>query len=322
MITRTRVSARRRFLCGVTAAANLWPFGAGAETAKIARVGLLGYAADWAPFDREMRALGYVEGKTIMFERRPVATGAAAATAELLARDPDAIVAGSAPLGLAAKRATARIPIVVVRMADPIELGLVASLAKPGGNITGFTTQSAELSPKRLDFVKEMVPKVRHVVLLGRGGNQAFTLSVERSREAARALGVSIFVIRVTPGQPVSTSFPEIAAQRPDALLVLQGFVDVRTELAAFALERRIPAMFLEREFAEAGGLVSYGPSYADLFRRSAIYLDKILKGAKPADLPVEQPTKFELVLNLKSAKTMGFTFPEALLARADEVIE
>jgi putative tryptophan/tyrosine transport system substrate-binding protein len=320
MMARDRIGARRKFLCGVAAAA-LWPIGASAE-AKMPRVGLLGHAPDWAPFHRQMQALGYVEGKTVVYEHRPVAAGAAAAASELVAREVDAIVAGSAPLGLAAKRATTRIPIVVVRMADPVELGLVTNLARPDANVTGFTTQSAELSPKRLELLKEMLPEIRRVVLLGRGGNPAFTLSVERSREAARALGISVFAVRAPPGQAVSESFPAVLDHRPDALLVLQGFVDGRAQLADFALEHRIPALYLERDFTEAGGLLSYGPSYADLFRRAALYLDKILKGAKPADLPVEQPTKFELVLNLKTATAMAFTFPPTFLVRADEVIE
>jgi putative tryptophan/tyrosine transport system substrate-binding protein len=322
MMSRDRVSARRRFLCGVAAAA-LWPLGANAE-AKIPRVGLLGHASDWVPFHRQMRDLGYAEGRNVRFEPRSIeiASGrAGAAAAELVALNVDAIVAGAAPFGLAAKRITSRIPIIVVRMADPIGLGLVASLARPGANVTGFTTQSAELSQKRLEFLKEMLPGLARVVLLGTAGNPAFALSVEQVKEAARPIGVSIFAVGARQGEHAA-AFAAIRSQRPDAMMVLQGFVEIRERLAAFALEHRIPAMYLEREFSEAGGLLSYGPSYADLFRRAALYLDKVLKGTRPADLPVEQPTKFELVLNLKTAKVMNFTFPATFLVRADAVIE
>jgi len=320
MRRRNPMSARRTVLAGMTAAA-LWPLGAGAE-AKAPRVGLLGHAPDWAPFHRQMRDLGYTEGKDILFEARPVASGRAPELAAgLVAMGVDAIVAGAAPYGLAAKRATSRIPIIVVRMADPIGLGLVESLARPGANVTGFTTQSAELGPKRIEFLTEMLPDLKRLVLLGTLGNPAFALSVDEARKAARAAGVSVVPVAAKPGEPIP-ALKSVLDPRPDALMVLQGFVEERAQLAAFALEHRLPAMYLVREFAEAGGLVSYGPSYADLFGRAAIYLDKILKGTKPGDLPVEQPTKFELVLNLKTAKAMDFTFPSVLLARADEVIE
>jgi putative ABC transport system substrate-binding protein len=314
------MKARRTVLAGMTAAA-LCPLGANAE-ARVPRVGLLGHAPDWAPFHRQVRELGYTEGKSIAFELRHALDGTAAKmAADLVALDVDAIVAGAAPYGLAAKRATSRIPIIVVRMADPIGLGLVASLARPGANVTGFTTQSAELGPKRLEFLREMLPDMKRLVLLGTLGNPAFPLSVEEVRQAARAAGVAIIAVAAGPGEPIRALRP-VLDQRPDALMVLQGFVESRFELTAFALEHRLPAIYLVREFSEAGGLVSYGPSYADLFRRSALYLDKILKGASPADLPVEQPTKFELVLNLKTAKAMSFTFPAAFLVRADAVIE
>lgn len=316
---------RRDLLFGALAAAL--PGAAAAQSrGRVPHIGLVGSPGEWAPFLSQLKDLGYVEGRNVVLTV-DADTGQgeepyAAAVADLVRRQVDIIVASSGIAGgLAAMRATSRVPIVIVRMTDPVRMGLTPSLARPGGNVTGFNTQSAELSAKRIELLKEIVPGVSRIVVLGVEETAALALSLEQSEVAARALGVTLSPIGVRRGEFDAVA-PQLLAARPDALLVLQGLGVDHAALFAFALRNRLPTVTIERISAEAGGLMSYGPSYAELFRRAAIYVDKILRGANPADLPIEQPTKFELVINMKTAAALGIAVPLSFLARADEVIE
>jgi putative ABC transport system substrate-binding protein len=313
--------SRRDIVCGLGALAGaaFLALAGRAQTPPARRVALVGAASFWDDFVRGLHELGYRDGREVVFEVLPV--GEPGLAAELARRSIDVIVASSYIAGgLAAKKATSETPIVIVRMADPVGVGLVATLARPGGNVTGLSTQSAELMAKRLELLKETIPTVARVVIVGIAGNPVFRMSTEQARGAARSLGIVLDGVAVDP-RDYARAFAEIQKTAPDALLVTQGIGD-QSGIADFALRNRLATISLDRDLAEAGILLSYGPNYADLFRRAAAYVDKILKGAKPADLPVEQPTKFELVVNLKTAKALGVTIPQSILLRADEVIE
>jgi putative tryptophan/tyrosine transport system substrate-binding protein len=207
---------------------------------------------------------------------------------------------------------------------DPVGNGFVASLARPGGNITGLSIVAPELSGKRLEFLKEILPKLARVAAVGNLSDVGNAQLLKETELAARTIGVKLQYLDVGDAKDIENAFREASTERADALFLLPSFVfnSYRTEIAAITVKSRLAAVFYQKEFVEDGGLVSYGMSYTDLFRRAAIYVDKILKGAKPADLPVEQPTKFELVINLKTAKALGVTIPPSLLGRADQVIE
>ena len=239
----------------------------------------------------------------------------------------DLILAGSTPHARAAQQATRTIPIVVPVMGDPVADGLVASLARPGGNITGMTALGPELTAKRLDLLKVALPRLTRVAILWHPGalSESTTSNMlNATAAAARTLQMEAPLVRVDGPDQLDSAFSAMTREHPGALLVLQSsmFFTERRRIVDLAVKHQLPTMFNAREYAELGGLMSYGANVADLFRRSATYVDKILKGAKPADLPVEQPTKFELVINLKTAKALGLTIPPSLLARADEVIE
>jgi putative ABC transport system substrate-binding protein len=323
---------RRRFLLtslggtlAATRAVNAQQLG------RIARIGLLGgLYSDSDPFieafKQGLRELGYVEGQNIKIEYR-LAEGKTerlpSLAADLVRLKVDVIVAGSQG-AVAAKQATTAIPIVMPIITDPVRLGLVASLARPGGNVTGLATQNEELPGKWLQLVKETLPKASRVAVLFHptydGGVQ-----LRASEVAARALGILLQTLKVEGPDDFTTAFAEVQKNRAEALIVSSSplFYLHRARLVEFAAKYRLPAMYHQSEFVVAfGGLMSYAPDFRDLFRRAAIYVDKILRGAKPADLPVEQPTKFELVINLKTAKTLGLSIPPSLLARADQVIE
>ena len=312
----------------------LAPLVAEAQAGKVYRIGFLGLpsAADTpelvAAFRHRLRDLGYEEGKNISIEYR-WAEGRddrlPALAAELVRLKVDVIVASATPPAKAAQGATDRIPIVFIAVADPIGVGLVANLARPGRNITGFTTTNVELSAKRLEFLKAAVPNLTHVaVLVNRTNPQAPSLRKQTERGSS-SLGLELQILEVESAENLPRVFKSIFP-RVGALLVLPdpllGSGDRQTQIAALALKHRLPTMERDRSFVAAGGLMSYGPNAADLFRESARHVDKILKGTKPADLPVEQPTKFELVINLKTAKAIGLTIPQSLLGRADQVIE
>jgi putative ABC transport system substrate-binding protein len=277
-------------------------------------------------FIRGLQDLGHTEGKNIFIEYR-FAEGKADRLPELavdLVRSKlDAIFAGGPPAILALKQATKTIPVVFFSTSDPIGLGIVASLAHPGGNFTGMSALASDLWPKRLELLKEISPRLSRVAMVWNKGNAAMNLEAKATEEVAGALGVALQDRGIRDPNELEMIFAAMAKDRPDAFLALVDAVlnSHQKRILDFLAANRLPAIFESKEWVEAGGLVSYGPNYADLFRRAAVQMDKILKGAKPADLPVEQPTKFELVINLKTAKQIGLTIPPNVLARANTVI-
>jgi putative ABC transport system substrate-binding protein len=279
-------------------------------------------------FRHGLREHGYIDGRNVFIEYRYAS--ARSQSLDVLARElvqlkVDVIVTEGTPPTLAARRATDSIPIVVTSAGDLIGTGLVASLARPGGNVTGLTLQSPELSGKRLAFLRDLVPSGNSVaMLLNRGNRLLHPLVWQETETAAKALKLTLHRFEVERPDDFEAAFAEMLKQHAVAVLVPLDpmFNDQRERLISLAAKSRLPAMFGERLNVDAGGLVSYGPSYAALYRRAATYVDKILRGAKPADLPVEQPTKFELVINARTAKALGLTIPQALLLRADQVIE
>jgi putative ABC transport system substrate-binding protein len=334
------VISRRRFLTGVATA--LTPMGAAAhaqeykaqQAAKVARIGYLTVNLS-APqlheaFRQGLRDLGYVEGRNVVIEYRD-AEGKPerlpALAAELVALKVDVIVVASTPPALAAKQATKTIPIVFTAVGDAVTDGLVASLARPGGNVTGLSTAGPDLVGKRLEQLKQAVPGVSRVAVLWqpRGlGERTEKEMLKEAEVAGRALGVRLQFVEARGPADLDRAYSEMTKARARALAVLATpmFISERRRLVDLAAKNRLPTVYLFREFVDAGGLMAYGANLADVFRRAATYVDKILKGAKPADLPVEQPTKFELVINLKTAKALGLTIPPSLLQRADEVIQ
>jgi putative ABC transport system substrate-binding protein len=234
------------------------------------------------------------------------------------------VVTATGEAALAAKQATSSIPIVTATSPDPVALGLVASLARPGGNVTGVISIITELTGKRLELLKQLIPRASRVAILHDPDNRASTLQVREAERAGPALGIVVQSVDVRDQRDFDAAFLTIKRARTDALIlgVNTPFIAQRRRLAELAVLHRLPMVTPAKEYAEAGGLLSYGTDYPDLFRRAATYVDKILKGAKPADLPIEQPTKFELIINLKTAKALGLTIPPSLLQRADQVIE
>jgi putative ABC transport system substrate-binding protein len=301
------------------------------QTAKLPTIGLLAASTPStdghriAAFSQRLRELGWTEGRNIAFEYR-WAEGRSARFAELAAElvrlKVDVIVTWGTPI-YAAKQATSVIPIVFPVAGDPVGTGLVASLARPGGNLTGFSTQHSEMQIKRLEILRQIVPNLRRLAIMGNIGTPGAVVAMRELREMAPTLGLQVTVSEVRQAEDLAPAFQTLKG-RADALLVYPDvlFNKNRDRVAALALDARMPTMHGFREPVEAGGLLSYGPDYLELFRGTADYVDKILHGAKPADLPVEQPTKFELVINLKTAKALGLTIPPALLQRADQVIE
>jgi putative ABC transport system substrate-binding protein len=308
------------------------------QAGKVARIGYLLTGALDAPETREplnafrqgLRERGYVEGENIVIEYR-TAEGRVERFPEL-ARDlirlkVDLIVAGATPTARAAQQATTTIPIVAFAMGDPVGDGLVASLGRPGGNVTGSTFLGPQLVPKRLELMKELMPKLARVGVLWHPGAFADRTMKEMWKEteaAARTLGIQLHPAEVRSTAELDAAFTRMARERVEAVLQFPSTLlfNERARLVALAAKHHIPAMFNAKEFVKLGGLIGYGADLPDLIRRSAAYIDKILKGAKPGDLPVEQPTKFEFAINLKTARALGLTIPPSLLLRADQVIE
>ena len=298
---------------------------------KVPRVGVLGEQSSREPrleaFRQGLRELGYIEGRNIVIEYR-YAHGVVARfpelTMELLGLKVDVLVVGGTGAAHAAKSQTTTVPIVFAIGGDPVGTGLVTSLARPGGNATGLSALVAETSGKQLELLKAVTPKISRVAILINPANSGSRLPVTRTREAARALALDLRVLEVRRQNELASAFAALTAWRAGAVLVVSDplFGNELTEISRLAATYQMPTIYNRREFAEAGGLLAYGPSYSDNYRRAATYVDKILKGAKPADLPVEQPTRFELVINLKTAKVFGITIPHSVLVRADEVIE
>ena len=278
--------------------------------------------------DEGLRDLGYVEGRNVAFERR-FAEGKQerlpGLAAELVRLNVDVIVTGSNPVIAAVKQATARIPIVMAVSRDPVGAGFIASLARPGGNITGLSNDpSPDIHGKNMELLKEAVPRISRVAYLWNPDPPGAETYRQVAEAAARTLGVTLQPLEVRGRNEFEDAFAAMARARADAVLVVQDpiFLSARGQVVLLAARYRLPAVYGNREYAEVGGLMSYGPNVARQFRRAAVYVDKILKGAKPADLPVEQPTTFELVINLKTAKALGLTIPASVLARADQVIQ
>jgi len=322
---------RRTFLSALGLLAS--PLAAEAQQGgKVYRVAFLGNSTAAleanlvGPFREGLRDLGYVEGRNILIEYR-WAEGKyerfPALIAELAALKVDVIVTAGTPAALAVKKTTPSIPLVMAAVGDPIGVGLVASLARPGGNATGLSAIAPELEGKRLELLREVVSKLSHIAVLWNPDNPLHAGSLKETRAAAQVLGIKVQLLGVRVSEDFPAAFAAILRERPGALLVLADriFLHNRARIVDFEAKHRLPGVYAYRELVEAGGLMSFGPSYAGMHRRAATYVDKILKGAKPADLPVEQPTRFELMINLKAAKALGLKIPPSLLARADEVI-
>jgi putative tryptophan/tyrosine transport system substrate-binding protein len=329
----TAFIGRREFITLLGGAAAAWPHAAGAQQAgKLPTIGFLGQTtrsggSEWvAAFVQRLHELGWNEGRTIAIEYR-WAEGREERFAEIAAEfvrlKVDIIVTSGTPQVVAAKQATSVIPIVFAAAGDPVAGGLVASLARPGGNATGLSSLVADLAGKRLELLREFVPGLRHLAIMGNVGNPLSVLEMREVQAAAGTLGLEVHTFEIRRAQDVAPAF-EALKGRADALYVcIDALVNAnRIRINTSALGARLPTMHGSRDYVEAGGLMSYGPNYPDLFRRSADYVDKILHGAKPGDIPVEQPTKFDLVVNLTTAKALGLDVPTTLLARADEVIE
>ena len=321
---------RRAFIGHVAAGLLVSPATTFAQqTAKVSRIGVLANAesAAWDGFRRGLLELGYVDGRTVTMEWR-WADGKTerypALAAELVQLKVDLIVTSSTPATLAAKHATSSIPILMLNSAHPDKIGLVESLARPGGNITGFSNVAPELAGKKQQLLKELVPKVSRLAVLWNPANPIEVMGLRDMQAAAAAVGLEILSIEVRGPEDYPAAFAAVTAGRADALHAFVNPVNSRNYqlIVDFAFKNRLPGSFEERSFVVAGGLFSYGSSFTDTYQRSAIYVDKILKGAKPAEMPIQQPTKFEFVINLKTAKALGLTVPQSLLLRADEVIE
>jgi putative ABC transport system substrate-binding protein len=321
---------RREFLTVVSAGIAVWPIRALAQLSeKTWRMGFIsqGYEKFYDALFEGLRDLGYTEGRNLVVERR-YAEGRAERFAEfaeeMVRQKVDIIVVTTTPAALAIKKATTTIPVVFPNAISPVESGVVASLAHPGGNVTGGAAQTAALSTKRLEILKEVVPGLSRVAVLWNMGNPALAYPWRQTQAAAGELAIVLRSLEVREPKDITSAFATIAEDTPDALIVLQDALTLqhRTEIIDFAIQKRLPGMFVAKEWVTVGGLMSYGENLADMYHRGAYFVDKILKGAKPADLPVEQVTRFELVLNLKTAKAMGLNIPPTFLATADDVIE
>jgi putative ABC transport system substrate-binding protein len=318
---------RREFIILVGGAAA-WPLAAHAQQGqRVWRIGIIGDTAMWNHFRRGLRDLGYIEGRnvTIEYQSTEERPDRLAAVATELARLPvDVFVTTGTPETYAAKQVTATIPIVMTMVGDPVRAGFVTSLAHPGGNITGNSALGPEAGGKRLQLLKLAVPTISRVAFLWNPNNASNTLTLDELKAVAPALGLEMLFVTVRSPDEFDNAFAAMMRERPDAFMMTADSLHLLHVgwIIDFLAKNRLPGMYLVRENVVAGGLMSYGASLADLFRRAAGYVHKILQGARPADLPVEQPTKFDLIVNLKTAKALGLTIPEPFLLLADEVIE
>jgi putative ABC transport system substrate-binding protein len=336
--TRSEVAVRfprRRFLhltAGAAALPVAWPLAARAQQPALPVIGFLGAltpstATKWtAAFVQRLRELGWIEDRTIAIDYRwagGLSERAAEIAAEFVRLKVNVIVTHANETVMAAMRATSVIPIVFAAAGDPVGAGLVASLARPGGNVTGLSVQQTDLGAKRLELIREVVPNLRRLAILANIGNPGAVLEMREVQSAASGLGLDVATFEIQQLEDIAPTF-EVLKSRADTIYVVSDPLTNtnRARIVTLALEVRLPTIYNFRENVEAGGLMSYGPNIPDLFRRAAEFVDKILRGAKPADIPVEQPTKFDLVVNLTTAKALGLKIPESFLARADEVIE
>ena len=324
---------RRHFVLALGVSLFIGALPAIAQPRNMALVGLLDHGGAnarwhlWEAFRQRLHELGYVEGRNVTFESR-WAEGRAerlpALAAELVARNVDVIVTAGILAAIAAQQATSSIPIVTATGSDPVRMGLVGSLARPASNVTGVTTQTEETSSKRLELLRELIPTLSRLAILSDKANPSTERQAEDTQAVARAWGIPVEVFSVRSPDEFEAAFSAFAQAGVEALIVPASpmLFSARQRLAELALKHRLPMAVAQREYAEAGGLLAYASNLAEGFRRAAGFVDRILKGAKPGDLPLEQPTSFDLVINLRTATALGFTVPDSLLARADEVIE
>jgi putative tryptophan/tyrosine transport system substrate-binding protein len=323
---------RREFILLIGSTAVAWPLAARAQQApKIHTIGWLSPAVPvfmvGTAFSNALRELGWIEGQNIAIERRYAENRLErlpGLAAELVRLNVEVIVAAGTLGPLAAKRATSTIPIVMTAAGDPLGSGLIASLAHPGGNVTGMSLMAPDIAGKRLELLKEILPRLVRVAVLWNAASPYPAIVFKETQTAARRFGIEVQSLEVRSPDDFNGAFEKAREHRPDALIEVEDLLtnSLHKRIVEFAAAEQLPSLHGTREEVEAGGLISYGASLSDLFRHAAGYVDKILKGAKPADLPVQQPTKFELVINLKTAKALGITIPPSLLATADEVIE
>jgi putative ABC transport system substrate-binding protein len=326
---------RREFITLIGGAATAWPLAARAQqTGKIYRIGLLSGGAPIGPLDERRKSLlsslalhGFVEGRNVILEQRWADAHLdrlGALATEIKAAKVDVIVTNGYPAALAAKLSTKEIPIVITGAGDPVATGLVDGLAQPGGNLTGVSEISTELSAKRLEILKEAVPNLRLVAMLWNAADLGMSLRYRSAEDAARVLGIKVQTLGVREPNDFDQAFTEMTRTRPDAILMVSDALTIlnRKRVVEFAAENRLPTIFEAGALVHEGGLMSYGPKQSEIAERVAEFIVRILGGARPADLPLELPTHFELLINLKTAKALGLTVPPSLLARADEVIE
>ena len=325
---------RREFITLLGGAAIIASSRAPAQSAgKVHRIGFLGNSTAVleanlvGPFRKALANLGYVEGRDVVIEYRWAEGNYdrfAALVAELIATGVDVIVTAGTPAAFAVKNATSTVPCVMVAVGDPVGTGLVASLARPGGNLTGLTSIAPDLEGKRLALLREMIPGLSHFAVLWNPANAFHVAAVKGVLDAADILRMRVLSLRVRSLEDLDPAFATIVAERPGALVVLADrvFLHGRDRIMNFAQQQRLPGVYAYRELVEAGGLMSYGPNYGEMHARAATFVDKIFKGAKPADLPIEQPIKFELVISMRAAKALDIRVSPTLLATADEIIE
>jgi putative ABC transport system substrate-binding protein len=324
---------RRGFITLLGGAAAALPFAARAQQAgKVPTIGFLGpntptVQTHWtAAFVQRLRELGWIEGRNIAIEYR-WGEGRTERFAEIMAEfvrlKVDVIVTAGTPPSIAAKQATSVIPIVFAASADPVGAGLVASLARPGGNVTGLSNQMNDLGSKKLELLREIVPSLRRLAIIGNVGNPTIVPEMREVQATARTLGLEVTALEIHRAEDITPAFEALKGSAQALYVIFDYLTNTnRIRINTLALGARLPTMHGQRDYVEAGGLMSYGTNIEDLFRRSADYVDKIVRGAKPGDIPVEQPTKFDLVINLTTAKALDLTIPESFLLRANEVIE
>jgi putative tryptophan/tyrosine transport system substrate-binding protein len=321
---------RREFIAVLGGAAAAWPLAPRAQQrTKIVRIGVLASSA-FPPiqrFSRKLREHGYIEGQNLRFESR-FAEGRddryPALAAELTALPVDVIVTWGTPAAIAAKQATSTIPIVMGAIGDPVDVGVVSNLARPGGNITGFANLAAPLEAKRLELLKELLPQLARVGILGNAANPYSKAALENVHRTAEQLRIALELVEVRHSDQIEDALLRLDQARPDAVLVFADtlLLTKRDDIVAALARSKLPAIYPYREYAIAGGLIAHGANFGVLFERAAGYVDRILKGAKPADLPIQLATEFELIINLKTAAAIGLNMPPTLVARADEVIQ